>query len=90
MTLLSDVGNRVAAQFGISFALDEALKPIYQSFGIDLPQRNGDSSFTLPVPATFLVGRDGIVRERFLDVDYRQRLEPQTVVEWVQSHAKRV
>jgi peroxiredoxin len=88
--VLSDSSNRVAAQFGLSFVLDESLKPIYQAFNIDLPATNGDASFTLPVPATYLVGRDGVVLERFLDVDYRTRLEPSDAIAWIKKHTARV
>jgi peroxiredoxin len=57
--VLSDVGNQVARQFGLVFTLPESLRPIYQAFGIDLPAHNGDQSFELPVPATYVVNTDG-------------------------------
>ena len=50
--VLSDVGNRVARQFGIVFTLSEELRPIYAGFGIDIPAANGDDTFELPMPAT--------------------------------------
>ena len=51
-SVLSDVGNDVAGEYGLVFTLPEALRPIYAEFGIDLPSYNGDDSFELPVPAT--------------------------------------
>lgn len=83
--VLSDVGNQVAQQFGLVFALDESLRPIYDGFGIDIPAHNGDNSFELPVPATYLVGADGTVLNRFIDVDYRERLAPETALAWLQA-----
>lgn len=83
--VLSDVGNKVAKQFGLVFTLDESLRPIYQSFGIDLTAHNGDSSFELPVPATYLVARDGTVIESYVNTNYSERLEPETAIAWLDS-----
>jgi peroxiredoxin len=85
--VLSDAGNHYAKQLGIVFSLPQSLRPIYQGFGIDLAAHNGDSSFELPLPATFLVSSEGCVLERFINVDYRQRLEPTTVLAWLDKHA---
>ena len=74
--ILSDPGNAVARRFGLVFALPERLRPVYARFGIDLPAANGDSSFELPVPATYVIDRDGTVRWAHVDVDYRTRAEP--------------
>lgn len=84
--VLSDVGNRVARQFGLVFTLDARLRSIYQSTGIDISQYNGDRSFELPVPATYLVSQAGLVLEAFVNVDYRQRLAPETALIWINRH----
>lgn len=85
--VLSDQGNQVARQFGIVFQLDETLRPIYEAFGINLEAQNGDRSFELPVPATYLVAPDGTVLEAFVNVDYRERLAPETAIAWLQKSA---
>lgn len=82
--VLSDLGNKVAKQFGLVYTLDASLKPIYEAFGIDLVAHNGDSNFELPIPATYLVAEDGSVLESFLDVDYRKRLAPETALAWLE------
>lgn len=87
--VLSDVGNKVAKQFGLVFTLDASLKPIYEAFGIDLVAHNGSSSFELPIPATYLVAEDGKIVESFLEADYRKRLAPETSLEWLEQHADR-
>ncbi|MCP5414503.1 MAG: AhpC/TSA family protein [Chromatiaceae bacterium] len=74
--VLSDRGNRVSEAFGLAFELPEQLRPIYRSLGIDIPAYNGDTSFTLPVPATYVVDSDGIIRFHFVNADYTRRLEP--------------
>jgi peroxiredoxin len=87
--VLSDAGSRTAKAFGIAFDLAEELRPIYARFGHALPDRNGDESWTLPVPATYVIGRDGIIALAFIDVDYRNRLEPAEIVAALERLAER-
>lgn len=84
--VLTDEGLALARRAGIVFTLDERLRPLYQAWGVDLPQRNGTDSFELPLPAAFLIGSDGIVRETFADADYRRRLEPEAALAWIVRH----
>ena len=79
--VLSDVDNNVARQFGLVFQLPAALRTVYQGFGIDLPKTQGNQDFELPIPATFVIDRDGKVVKALVDPDYTQRLEPEAVVE---------
>jgi peroxiredoxin len=53
----------------------------YAKFGHALPDRNGDDSRVLPIPATYTVGMDGRIALAYVDVDYRTRLDPSEVVE---------
>jgi peroxiredoxin len=78
--ILSDAGNRVAGQMGLVFELPQALRRIYEKIGIDLPAYNGDDSFKLPVPATYIIGQDGVIVFDFVNADYTQRLEPAEIV----------
>jgi peroxiredoxin len=77
----------VARQFGIVYTLDEALRPVFAGFGVDLPAFNGDRSFELPVPATYLVERDGTIAGAWIDADYRRRAEPAEVLARLREHA---
>lgn len=78
--ILSDAGNRVAAEMGLVFDLPQGLRPIYEKLGIDIPAYNGDASFRLPVPATYIVDRLGVIVYDFVNADYTQRLEPSEIV----------
>jgi peroxiredoxin len=78
--VLSDHASRVAQAFGIAFDLAEELRPIYARFNHALPVVNGVDSWALPVPATFVIGRDGRVTLAFVDPDYRNRLEPAAIL----------
>jgi len=78
--VLSDEGNRVARDFGLVFTLPAEMRLIYQDFGIDLPAANGDESFELPVPATYVIDRRGIIRLAFVNIDYTKRLDPEEIL----------
>ena len=75
--ILSDARNEVAARFGLRFALPDYLRGIYASFPLDLAMYNGDASWTLPMPARFIIDRRGIIRVTESDPDYTTRPEPE-------------
>ena len=83
--VLSDVGNQVARQFGLVFSLPEELRPIYQGFGIDLPAHNGDETFELPIPATYVIKSDGAIAHAFMDPDYTKRMDPADILAALRS-----
>lgn len=83
--VLSDVGNHMARDFGLLFTLAENLRPIYASFGIDIPAFNGDDTFELPMPATYVIDTNGIITYAFVDPDYTKRLEPTEIVEIIKN-----
>ncbi len=60
--VLSDVGNRVARQFGLVFELPEYVRSLYMGYGANLPKVNGDDSFELPMTAVYVLDRTGVVR----------------------------
>ena len=60
--VLRDRGNEAARRYGIVHTLPADLQAIYAKFNIDLPTVNGDGSWTLPIPARFVIDRTGIVR----------------------------
>jgi peroxiredoxin len=86
--VLSDPGNAVARGYGLVFTLPEYVRPVYEKFGIDLPAANGDESFELPVPATYVIDAAGIIRWAHVDLDYRTRAEPADLLEAVRALAR--
>ena len=78
--VLSDDGNKVASAFGLTFRLPDAVNDLYKGFGIDLETSNGEGSQTLPVPATFVIGKGGKVLKAIVDADYTTRAEPDEVI----------
>ena len=83
--LLSDPGNTYAAKLGLRFKLPDDLKAVYLGLGNDLAKRNGEDSWTLPMPARLVIDRGDIVRAVDADPDYRYRPEPQKTVEEVRA-----
>ena len=75
--ILSDPGNEVAARYGIRFSLPEDLKQVYQKFGINLDQFNGEESWTLPMPARMIIDTNGIVQHTAINEDYTVRPDPE-------------
>lgn len=79
--LLSDAGNRLAAQFGLRYRLPEALITLYQQrLGLDLAQFNQNDDWTLPLPARFVIARDGRIAYAEAHADYTRRPAPQALL----------
>ncbi len=79
--VLSDVGNVIAKRFGIVFELPPSLLKLYKTFCHELAEMNGPTGAKeLPIPATFVVDRKGIVRFVYLNEDYTQRLDPTKII----------
>jgi peroxiredoxin len=75
--ILSDLGNEVAAQFGLRFTLPDYLQDLYKNvFKNDLAVNNGESSWTLPMPARYVIGQDGVIAYAEVNPDYTQRPDP--------------
>lgn len=78
--VLSDVGNKVANDYGLVMTVFEELRPLYQQWGIDIPAANGDDSFELPIPATYVIATDGVVKAAHVNKDYTKRMEPADII----------
>jgi len=78
--LLSDVGNQVSRSFGLVFRLSDRMEELYGKYNMSLPRYNGDDSWELPVPGTFVVDKNGVIRGRFVNADYTQRADPEDVI----------
>jgi peroxiredoxin len=74
--VLSDQNNETAAAFGLRFALPDYLVELYKQLKNDLPAFNGDPSWTLPMPARYVIGKDGIVLYSEVNPDYTHRPDP--------------
>ncbi|GAB2176035.1 peroxiredoxin-like family protein [Dongia sp. agr-C8] len=78
--MLSDPGNAVAEQYGLRYRMPDYLVALYRQLGVDLPAFNGDPSWTLPMPARYVIDRQGEIRYAKADPDYTRRPEPLEVI----------
>ncbi len=78
--ILSDTHNDVAGAFGLRFALPDYLIELYKNLRNDLPTFNDDPSWTLPMPARYVIGQDGVIRYAEVNPDYTQRPEPEAML----------
>lgn len=78
--LLSDSGNKIARQFGLVYKVPEEQRDIYRRAFVNLPFANGDDSWELPIPGTFILDRDSTVLFASANEDYTERPEPGDVL----------
>jgi peroxiredoxin len=83
--VLSDVRNEVARSYGLVYSLPEEIRAALRSNNKALPSINGDQSWELPVPATYVIARDQYVALAYIEVDYRKRLEPEALLTCLKS-----
>lgn len=83
--VLSDLNNKVAKDYGLVFKLSADLKKTYKEFGINLEKNQGNAEWELPVPATFVIGKDRTIHYAFADTDYRKRAEPEDILNAIKT-----
>ncbi len=79
--ILSDLDNAYALELGLAIALSPEVREIFRAGGTDLGIYQKNDAWFVPIPATFLVDRHGIVRQSYVNVDFRQRLDPVELLE---------
>ena len=85
--VLSDKGNKTAHDFGVAYKLPTVIVDQFKG-RLDLSKFNGDSSQELPLGATYVIDKEGVIRYAFVDGDYRKRAEPSAVVAALKSLKK--
>jgi peroxiredoxin len=79
-TLLSDPDAGFARLCGVRYEIGDAHVGFYERHGIDLPALHAGAGWQLPIPATYVVGPDGVIRYAFADPDWTRRAEPDELV----------
>ncbi|CAL9494773.1 peroxiredoxin-like family protein [Streptomyces sp. enrichment culture] len=85
--VLSDIGSDTAKQYGLAFDLPDDLAAVYDKLGFDLQRVNDGHPRTLPLPATYVIDRDGVIRWAFVDTDYTTRAEPADILSALDASA---
>jgi peroxiredoxin len=83
--VLSDVGCRVASQFGLTYSVSSPFQQYYRSILVNIPLMNGDESWRLPLPATYVIAPDNTILQATAHADFRVRPDPLEVLEALQS-----
>jgi len=87
--LLSDAGNKVARAFGLTYRVPDAQEAIYRRAYVNLPLANGDDSWELPIPATYVLEQDGTVLYASANEDYTERPEPTELVDNLRDYSSK-
>ncbi len=86
--VLVDEGSQIAKKFGVVFTLPEPLRPIYSSFGMNVSEWNGDKTWQLPFPSTFVIDRNGKISYAMVEANWTKRPEPGEVIEKLKEALK--
>jgi peroxiredoxin len=83
--ILTDLHLKVAEEFRLVFTLPDYLRDLYKSFGATLDRFNDEPEYRLPMPARYVIDREGIIRAANVNVDYTVRPEPSETVRQLQA-----
>ena len=86
--VLSDVNSDYARELGIVFTVSEELRPLYESFGINIEKHNGKGQYDVPLASTFIIDVNGTISYAFVAVDYTLRAEPEEIIAELKSLRK--
>jgi peroxiredoxin len=87
-TLVSDEGNKLAKKLNLTFKVEPAVAEEYKALGIDLEASQGNKSYELPMPATFVINQDRKIVYVFADADYTKRASTEEIIQAVKKAAK--
>jgi peroxiredoxin len=73
-SILTDIDLIYAFSLGLVFWVGDSIREMYRELGVDLSQFQGNDGWLLPIPATLVVGRDGLIKARYVDPDFRNRM----------------
>jgi len=78
--ILTDLHLKTAEQFGLVFVLQDYLRDLYKSFGITLDRFHDEPGYRLPMPARYVIDKEGTIRAADVNADYTRRPEPSETV----------
>jgi hypothetical protein len=78
--VLSDIDLGYSLSLGLIFWVGTEIQNLYQGVGIELEKYHGNQSYFLPMAAKFIVGRDELVKAREVNIEFRERMEPEAII----------
>jgi len=79
--VLCDFENGLGLSFGLVFRVPETIRQYYQEADLNFPLIYGNESWFLPVPATYVIGQNGVIRHAYINPDFRERLDPAVILD---------
>ena len=83
--IVRDEELKISRAFGLAFQLPDDLRGVYASFGIDIPKFTERDVWELPMPARYVIDKDGVIRAADVDPDYTKRPEPEATLDVVKG-----
>ncbi len=81
--IIADINLAIMKSYKVNFAVDENTIAKYKTYGIDFDKANGSNGANLPVPATYIIGKDGKIKYAFFDTDYRKRASVKDILAYL-------
>ena len=78
--IVEDKGLEIMKNYKVSFAVDAETVVKYKKYGIDFEKANGANGANLPVPATYIIGKDGKIKYAFFNPDYSKRASVKDII----------
>ena len=85
--IVRDEELKISRAYGLAFELADDLREVYSSFGINIPKNSGREAWELPMPARFVIDKEGVIRAADVDPDYTKRPEPEETMAVVRDIA---
>ena len=79
--ILSDLDSSVIKKYNLFFTLPDDLVKVYKKLGLNIESFNGKGRNELPIPGTYVVDKNGVIRAAFANTDYKKRMEPKAIIE---------
>lgn len=81
--IIEDMNLAIMKSYKVNFMVDENTVAKYKTYGIDFDKANGNNGTNLPVPATYIVGKDGKIKYAFFNTDYRMRASVKDILAYL-------
>ena len=78
--VLSDIDLGYSLSLGLIFWVGAEIRQLYEQVGVELEKYHGNQGYFLPMAAKFIVGRDGLVKARQVNIEFRERMEPKAII----------
>jgi len=79
--VLSDIDLGYSLSLGLIFWVGTEIQRLYKEAGVELEKYHGNQGYFLPMAAKFIVGRDGLLKARQVNIEFRERMEPEAIIE---------